>query len=228
MSKSHVVYENISGEQAIDQLLDYIEGCAEHMYSKDLASFGLNVRSAVRGLWTGDFDFMSFVDNMTSAIFKGYEQAWQEGASQCGIGVTDRTATEQQRLDREVNTDLGHVPPFADFIAANSKANGGKLGKLLTRAEMWTNRYNFVVGIAQQTSCADQKYQWRVGPTEHCRDCLTYDGRIYRGSTWAAVGAQPQSRRLECGGYRCQCALVLVTSASVRAWPGRPPAPSGG
>ena len=197
------------------------------MEIKSAESFAKNIRVAVRGLWTGDFDFMAFVDNMTSAIFKGYEQAWQEGAAQCGMAVADRTAAEQQRLDREVNSDLGHVPGLADFIALNSKANGGKLGASLSRAELWANRYNFVVGIAQQVSCADMKYMWVVGPTDHCRDCATYDGRIYRGSTWAAVGAQPQSRRLECGGYRCQCSLVPVTSPSVRAWPGRPPAPTG-
>ena len=195
---------------------------------KDAPSFAMNVRSAVRGLWNGSFDFLGFTDAMTSAIFRGYEQAWQEGAAQCGIGPTERTQAEQQKLDQEIISDQSHISAFADFIAKNSKANGGKLGASLSRAELWANRYGFVVGVAQQMSCGDMKYQWRVGPTDHCHDCATYDGRIYRGSTWAAVGAQPQSRNLACGGYRCQCSLVPVPSPSVRAWPGRPPRPTGG
>jgi hypothetical protein len=165
---------------------------------------------------------------MTSTVWRGYESAWAEGAAQCGMSPSDRTRAEQGRLDQIVNQDLGHVPGLADFITRNSKENGGLLGKSLSRAEMWSNRYNFVVGVAQQVSCADQKYMWGVGPTDHCHDCAIYDGRIYRGSTWAAVGAQPQSRNLACRGYRCQCALVLVTSPTIRAWPGRPPRPTGG
>ena len=195
---------------------------------KDAPSFAMNVRYAVRGLWNGSFDYMSFVDAMTSAIFRGYEQAWREGAAQCGMALEDRTTAEQARLDQEVTSDLGHLSAFHDFIAKNSKANGGKLGASLSRAELWANRYGFIVGVAQQMSCGDMKYQWRVGPTDHCYDCATYDGRIYRGSVWASVGAQPQSRRLACGGYRCQCRLVPVTSPSIRAWPGRPPRPTGG
>ncbi|GAF68382.1 unnamed protein product, partial [marine sediment metagenome] len=141
------------------------------MKIKSAAAFGRNIRAAVRGLWLGDFDFMSFQSNMTNAIFRGYEQAWQEGAAQCGMAVADRTAAEQQRLDQEVNSDLGHVPAFHDFIVQNSKANGGKLGASMSRAEMWVNRYNFIIGVAQQMSCADQKYMWVVGPTDHCGDC---------------------------------------------------------
>lgn len=198
------------------------------METKSEATFAKGIRDAVRGLWLGSFDYMAFVDSMTSTIWRGYESAWVEGAAECGMSPSDRTTAEQRRLVQIVNQDLGHVPGLADFVTQNSKENEGKLGKSLARAEMWSNRYNYVVGVAQQMSCADQKYQWRVGPTDHCHDCQTYDGRIYRGSTWAAVGAQPQSRNLACGGYRCQCRLVLVVGESIRAWPGRPPRPTGG
>ena len=117
-------------------------------------------------------------------------------------------------------------PGFADQIEANSKANGGKLTPLLTRAKMWSNRYNAIVTIAQQVSCADKKFKWHLGPTEeHCGDCLTYAGRVHRGSVWASVGAAPQSRSLACGGWNCLCALSPTTD---RASGGRPPRPSGG
>ena len=192
---------------------------------KDLASFGLNIRYATRGLWSGEMDMLAFVDNMSSAIFKGYEQAWQEGAASCGITPADRTVEEQMRLDQSIALDQGYIMGFADYIMMNSKRFGGKLGTCLTRAKIWTNRYNAVVTLAKSIACADKKYIWMLGPTKvHCDDCLGYAGRVHRGSVWRSVGAQPQSRSLACGGFNCLCTLEPTDQP---ATPGRPRRPSG-
>ena len=187
---------------------------------------GKAIRDNVRGLWLGHFDVIYFMSNMIEVIETGYERAWTEGAAECGITREERTTDETIRLMQEARNDESYILSFADQIEANSKANGGKLTPLLTRAKMWSNRYNAIVTIAQQVSCADKKFKWHLGPTEeHCGDCLTYAGRVHRGSVWASVGAAPQSRSLACGGWNCLCALSPTTD---RASGGRPPRPSGG
>ncbi|GAG32062.1 unnamed protein product, partial [marine sediment metagenome] len=109
------------------------------MEVKSATTFAKGIRDAVRGMWLGVFDYLAFVNAMTSAIWRGYESAWAEGAAQCGMSPADRTTAEQRRLEQIVNQDLGYVPGLADFITQNSKANEGKLGKSLARAEMWAN-----------------------------------------------------------------------------------------
>jgi len=213
----------LSNGYIIEDAMDQIEAFIVEL--KDIGGFQLNIRAAIRGLWNGTFDYLDFVDQMTNAIFRGYEMAWREGSSQCGITPEERTVEEQARLNQMIQLDIGYIPGLADVILQNSKANGGKLAPLLARGKLWGNRYNAVVTTAQQVSCADQKFRWILGPTKiHCSDCSNYAGRVHRGSVWGTVGAQPQSRSLECGGWNCLCALSPTTD---RASGGRPPRPRG-
>ena len=193
-----------------------------------MVDFGRRLRGLARGLWAGEISEFVFADSFLMAIERGFEQAWAEGALTCGIESSERTDEETTRLQEFIYSQATYVPGLASWISDRTREDDKKLAPVLNRIDTWTNRYNEVMGIAQVLACADQKFMWVVGPTDHCVDCALYDGRIYRGSVWASVGAQPQSRNLACKGYKCQCKLKPVTSASVRALPGRPPAPSGG
>lgn len=193
---------------------------------KTLKSFSASVRANVRALWKGTFNADQFSDGMFTTISRGYEQAWQEGAKQCGILASDRSEAEQRELNKQIVSDVKHIDAFASYIERNSKANDGKLSKLQPRASIWSNRYNAVIALAQTTACADKKFKWNIGSTrEHCTDCLHYNGRVYRASVWASVGAKPQSQSLECHGFNCQC---FFTQSDERASGGRPKRPSGG
>ena len=188
--------------------------------------FAKSVRDNVRGLWGGHWDVIVFMSNMMELLDWGYEDAWTEGAATCGLLREDRTVEETSRIMQESRQDQGYILAFADYIVLNSKANGGKLGTCLTRAKIWTNRYNAVKTLAQSIACADRKFIWNLGPTKvHCDDCLSYAGRVHRGSVWRSVGAQPQSRSLACGGWNCLCVLQPTDAP---ATPGRPRRPSGG
>jgi len=184
------------------------------------------MRSAVRALWAGIWGDSEFIGAMGSDIERAYPKAWLEGASVSGIKSLDELTIEEQNALREATyAQFAYIPPFADDIVANSKANGGKLAPLLKRVDLWVNGYNSIVAQAKTMSCGDLKYRWTLGPTlEKCDDCLKYNGRVYRGSVWAKYGAIPRSKSLACHGYNCLCALE-PTDAPVT--PGRPPAPTG-
>ncbi len=192
---------------------------------KNKADFGRRVRGLARGLWNDSIDFMTFINSLTDVVFRGYEQAWREGASTCGISSAERSTDESRVLDRELQLAFGAALGFADFVEAHKKVDGHLMRTNMNRASIWTNRYSAIVTLAQTTSCSDRKFKWSLGGAiDHCDDCLGYHGRVHRGSVWASVGAQPQSTRLACHGYNCQCRLELTTE---RATPGRPRRPTG-
>jgi hypothetical protein len=173
--------------------------------------FALSLRASVRGLWAGRRGLFDFVDNMVSILNRHLENAWREGAAECGIRPDERTPEETARLQDFINGQIQFVPAFGQFIAENSKAEGGLLRTSLKRLPPWINRYNEVKAIATTMACADEKYQWFLGQTvEHCRTCLKLNGRVMRGSRWRELDVHPQDTRpgkLECRGFNCDCRL---------------------
>lgn len=177
------------------------------MVDLTINDFQAGLRASARGLWNGTLTFIGFIDGMITSIERGFEQAWQEGAAECGIAPEERTTQEAAALNQMLLESISRLGSFGVWIMEHSKENGGKLRTVYNRLDMWTNRYNEVVNIARGMSCADGKLKWIVGPTEHCRDCLRLNGKVKRASYWQEAGIRPQMRELECGGYRCQCRL---------------------
>lgn len=193
------------------------------VHEKAYDDFRRAIRAEARALFLGLSDLFLFTDSMLSALQRGYRQAWLEGSSSCGITEDELKESELQAIENAVNRDAAFLPRYADWILDQARAEK-KISTVLARADLWANAYNGLVAEAKLVTCSDQKYRWDVGPTEHCSDCMAYWGRVHRGSVWNAVGARPQSRALECGGYNCQCKL---NPTDEKAWSGRPPKPSG-
>lgn len=207
--------------------------------TKTIENFGRRLRALAHDLWearardlaagafpAGAGALAAWSSNMVDALYIGYEEAWVEGERAVGILPEERTIEEIFKLQSLISGDIGRIGALGDWIVEHDKANGGPFADVLSRVELWTNRYNSVKHIAQVTAGGDRKFRWRIGHThEHCDDCAGYDGRVYRASIWAKYQALPQSRSLECGGWRCQCRFE-ETSAPVNS--GHPPFPSGG
>jgi hypothetical protein len=185
----------------------------EHIAQLSFEDYRKSVFAQVRGLLLGHFDQFTFIDGMLSAMERGFERAWQEGASECGIGPDERTVEENDALNTMIFAQAAFLPGFAAEITATRsqllEAGSGLVfgGALLSRATMWANRYNDVRNQAHTLACQDSKMEWVLGPTEHCSSCSRLAGKVKRGSAWARSGVRPQSRELECGGFNCQCRL---------------------
>ena len=96
--------------------------------AKSLDDFGRQIRAAGRILWRGDDPnaFLNFVDSLNAAVFRGYEQAWREGALACSILPQDRTPEEQAILAEYLSVAQSRIMPLGDFIQAHNRAAGGK------------------------------------------------------------------------------------------------------
>jgi hypothetical protein len=174
-----------------------------------IVSFRRNIRSSIRGLWSGAINKRQALDTFRSAIERAIDQAWVEGAAECGIQSDELTVDELTKRDEFIFEQNDLAPNFIDFIAANSKAKGGKLQPLMQRAEMWINQYSSAKQQSEALACKDEKREWRVGRTEHCKTCLALNGQVRRMSFWVnnVMPRNAPNPKLECKGFRCQCIL---------------------
>jgi hypothetical protein len=149
------------------------------------------------------------LDTFRSAIERAIEKAWTEGAQECGIQEDELTIEELTARDKFIFEQNDLAPNFIDDIAANSKTNGGQLTPLLQRAEMWINQYESAKQQSEALACKDEKREWRIGRTEHCKTCLALNGQVRRMSFWLnnVLPRNAPNEKLECRGFRCQCIL---------------------
>jgi hypothetical protein len=179
--------------------------------TKGIGEFQANLRANIRGLWNGELSAGQFFNGMFAAIERGFNQAWAAGAAECGIKPDEYSDEERSILQNLSNDQFPHILSLAEYVQANSKANGGQLAPLFARAALWVARYEEVRNQAKVVSCGNQKLMWTLGIAEHCSSCMKLAGQVRRASFWRASGIWPRqagSHLLECGGFRCQCSLV--------------------
>ncbi len=190
-----------------------------------LETFQASVLASCRGLWNGNLDNLGFADAMFSAIRRGYEQAWAEGAKECGIKADERTPEETAQLGRMIGDNFQYVANFGQWIFEHNQASGTKFETIKGRAKVWVNRYNEVKSQAQVMACANQKLRWQIDGGEHCRSCLKLNGRVARASAWNERDCYPRmtNQKLKCGGFSCKCSLVPTDDKATRGrWPNLP------
>lgn len=89
-------------------------------------------------------------------------------------------------------------------------------GKITNRVNLWVASVAGAYSIGQVNNLQRlQVLEWQLGNTEqHCSDCLRLNGIALTREEWSASGWRPRIRRLECGGWNCDCRLILVDRAS--------------
>ena len=170
------------------------------------AGYRMAIRAAVRGLWSGVFDYNNYWEAMSTSIRFYLPRAWHEGALECGIAPNELTSAEKSKLRQAVNYEFQWIHGYAEAIEENSKANGGKLSPLYSRAEIWIGRWEGVKSEARVMACGDQKLEWVLGPTEEsCPTCSKLAGKVKRASYWNEKGILPRVHGapwLACKGFR--------------------------
>ncbi len=188
------------------------------------ATYLSQLRSAVRGLWTGALTRDQFVEAMDSTLRRGLSRAFEEGAAVWSIKPDELDEEELGVRDQIIDAEGGYVRPFAADILAGSKEAGGKLDPFFYRCTLWAAKYEQTVQRAKILTGENQKLEWSYDPKkEHCSDCAKLHGKVKRAKDWDAAGLFPKSRRLKCRGYHCGCGLDPTTKAITK---GRLPQPT--
>lgn len=172
------------------------------------------VRSAARGMWNGQLDYVDFLDAMFITIERGFRQAWDEGMSAYGMTLADATIEENYRLQQEITAERQFVSRFADFIDHNSKARRKKMDLSMQRAEFWANAYERIVQLARMYAARNEPQEWTLNPAEHCSSCLALNGKVKRASYWLEH-VTPKSWGLKCRS-NCHCQLIPTSKPLTR------------
>jgi hypothetical protein len=152
---------------------------------------------------------------MSELIDAQLNRAWAEGMRENELDPDEDMEPEwQSMLDEIILSEYDYVDNFAaDIVAARDEQLDWE--PLLSRADMWANRYNDVVNQSIMTT-KEQKLIWVYGDTDHCDTCVALNGIVAWASEWEESGVKPQGSMLECGGYRCQCEIIPTGNRHTR------------
>lgn len=194
----------------------YFMTVTKQVNDRRIEQYRRNIRTVIRGLWSGVLDFDQAFESMTITVERRLTEAWEGGARECDISPDELSSDEKIALTRRINGETGQIVGFLEAIEENDRANGGKLTPLFSRVDLWVNRYKDVFNQAMEMACEDQKLIWQLGATEeHCRTCPRLHGKVKRASFWQKSGIHPQrppNNMLECGGWKCLCTLERTNS----------------
>ena len=164
-------------------------------------------------------------------IFAAYVTAWEQN------GTGGSMPPELMRAYNDaVMAQKGFVQGlYEDVLAA--RASGKPLSSLLSRAELWgthyTQEHNNALGLIATIIAALSRLLsgqpatpteppappvinmvWHEGDTmEKCDVCMALDGIVAPVELWRELHVTPQNApndKLTCGGWRCQCTLVMT------------------
>lgn len=184
--------------------------------AKTYAFYDRKVKQLTRDLYNGKISQDDMVNEMADLVQNQLERAWREGMRNNGLDPEKDMAPEWDEVLQELIADeYEHVDDFAQAIvdaAASAPPEDPQrnLNGMLSRAELWSNRYNEVVSYCQMLTRPDDRYKWVYGDTEHCDTCAALNGVIATGKQWEESGYRPQNPpndKLSCGGWHCQCRL---------------------
>jgi hypothetical protein len=167
---------------------------------------------AVLEFYRGNITAFEFIDTMLRLIDDQFRRAWNEGARDVGYELKDMTAEDLQVLQVRIDNEKEYILNFAGGIE-QAAANGDSVAPYRDRVSMWANRYNEIRDWARAYFGGLTRLEWQLGMTEHCESCLTLSGTVATATQWnfaRSEGIYPQSRRLKCGGYKCQCSLAVT------------------
>ena len=167
---------------------------------------------AVRDAYSGLLTAYEFEDIMLKQISFQFRRGWLAGLRELGLSMTPEMEAELQAAMVE---EIGYVQKLMDDIRQAAIDESGH-DQFRDRVRMWAHRYDEMRNRALLFAGGNTLLTWEYGATEdHCTDCKEYESTTRTAIDWQKYEA-PQSRELECGGWRCDCKLVIVDAPRYR------------
>ncbi len=171
----------------------------------------------VQDYFQNKIDAYSYIDQITKVISNQLEKAFNEGARAVDVDPSEFTSKDLAELTSIINSEYGYVLELATDIE-NARANGMTIQEFRqafrNRISLWANRYKDTVNRAKVYFGKKVKLMWKLGRTkEHCSTCSKLNGMVAWGEEWEESGIHPQeppNGHLECGGWKCECDLIVT------------------
>ncbi len=202
-------------------VIDVLDTCASHdeiktafnnvldtPHIKSIRTYVRALREFALALWRGDMTPSEFRVGVSKRISDSFDEAFMNGVKQGGLSRDDLNGNELNELTQAIEQEQTHVANLADWIEANSKADGGRQRDVFARVDRWGARYASIEDLGQLVASRDKPMLWEYDPRkEHCKSCKALHGQVRRASTWKKLNIRPKSARLECFGMYCGCTL---------------------
>ena len=168
------------------------------------------LKKLIRDLYNGKITEDQFVDSHAGYVERQIRRAFNVGMRENGLDPRKDMTPEWEALYQEwVIEEYQYIDRLASEIFIASIDGEPPIDGFLRRADLWANRYTDIVNRAKAYTGLTVLFEWELGETEHCSDCLVNAGQVRTGEEWLNF-IMPQSKELECGGWRCACTLELV------------------
>lgn len=83
-----------------------------------------------------------------------------------------------------------------------------KRALILSRIALWVQAMTTLGNLAKMIGLSNRAGTWVMGPTEHCKTCLSLSGKRRRVKWFMAKGYYPRSPNLQCKGFHCLCRII--------------------
>ena len=174
------------------------------------SSYRQQLRSTTRLYWSGLISRAAFESSMFVHVQTGFADAFSSGQREAGIKDDERTFQENLFLQMRTTIEQARIPMLADFISARSENAKFPYDATYGRVVMWANRWLDMSNSGKQMAHTDPLLTWELGNTEKsCASCLALNGKTKRATQWREANIEPQSQRLRCHGYRCDCSFSI-------------------
>ncbi len=150
------------------------------------------------------------IENLMLGLLQSSGQkAFQDGLREGGVNDLPDDS-DLQEIQNIIANSIDYLDPLLQ------QAFSGDIAPLDVhlRAEMWANKtLTQFFNAGRISSDRNAMYEWLLGQTEkHCPDCARLNGQVHRFKDWYARDWLPQSDRLDCGGFRCDCKLMRTSN----------------
>lgn len=175
-----------------------------------ILNFESDFADLVKGRIDGDITANRFNTIAMAQLRKYGLAAFRDGLNEGGVNTTDSTGAPIALEPDEQAAYEGWLLEQSAYVSAfNKTLSKGATPDAIAKASLWANKSIMPI-YTEGVISADKNgmYQWVVGNTEHCEDCLRLNGQVHRLRNYVSRGWVPQASKLQCGGWRCQCKFV--------------------
>jgi hypothetical protein len=181
------------------------------MYSKTELEFKDKFSTLMQLALENGLPKAEFEASLWALITTITQQAYLDGLSDGGAGG-DYSQQDSLIVAELLNDQRQYVKQFAILLYTDNIS----VLNIESKQDAWFNKsigafyYSGLVSANR-----DAMYEWVIGNTEvHCKTCLALDGQRHRLSEFSAYGYLPQSSKLACKGFYCDCRLKRVKAGS--------------
>lgn len=145
-----------------------------------------------------------FADRVMLFLPQAVTNAYVDGLQEGGITASELDDSDEATIQDIVYQQIDSISNLENAIYIK-----GERFDPFAKTQLWVNKaLRQAFNDGRMSADKNAKYIWKLGRTEeHCTDCIRLNGQVHRYKEWFTRDWLPQSGKLDCGGWRCDCRL---------------------